>query len=110
MKIVIVQGSKVLSPAILIDLPRKGTSIDDILDGGIVVDLQRNSRFEKEVSLSAIVLPEKVTLKREARAPPPLSADVNSESLNAIEYHYYATAPVETTVTSVITPSAPAVL
>ena len=75
----VVQGSKVLSPATLIALPRKGTSIDDILDGGIVVDLQRNLSLARPESLVGSV-PEKLTSKREDRAPPPVKFDAKVES------------------------------
>ena len=46
MRIVVVQGSKVLSPAILIALPRKGTSIDDILDGAIRDEVANRTMVE----------------------------------------------------------------
>ena len=101
---VVDQGSKVLSPAILSALPRKGTSIGAMLEGGIVVALQRNLRFVRSPTGT---VPERLTSKREARAPPPLNTEAKSESLNAIKtnLHDYPADWAGTTLTA-----APAVL
>ena len=104
---VVDQGSKVLSPAILSALPRKGTSIGAMLEGGIVVALQRNLRL-------GIVPtgpdPERLTSKREDRAPPPLNADANSESLNAIVANLYYVAVLTVAPATTLSVTAIAVL